>query len=107
MGAVKPLHHIAVSTVSILLVKGCVVGNKIQPRTLTIIVFQVSVTTLSCHIARCIVKIVNIGGTGGQTGGLVGRDLSETIRTDGSENQNVQILWVTYVFRFWEFQFDK
>ncbi len=66
-GAIQPLHHIAVSTVGVLLVKGSIVGNKIQPRSLTIIVLQISVTTLSCHITRCIVKIVNIGGTGAQS----------------------------------------
>ena len=102
-GAVKPLHHIAICTVGVLLVKGCVVDNKIQPRALTIIVFQVSVTTLSSHVARCIVKIVNIGGTGAEAGGY---GLSGTLRTErgervGCKNKNYLILlWIKFASKF-------
>ncbi len=35
------------------------------------VVLKVPVGQLSCHIARCIVKIVNIGGTGAKAGGYV------------------------------------
>ncbi len=48
-------------------------------------ILQITVAALPRHVARCIVKIVNIGGTGAKAGGSVGKDISETQRLDGEK----------------------
>ena len=58
--------------------------DHVQPRQLPLVVLQITVGALSCHIARCIVKIVKLSGIGGQAGGLVGRGLSEAYDQIGS-----------------------